>query len=378
MNNLKKGTYQLHSEPNFNFQMNRTIMWGNGDIVELKNVAPKINSTEDWVKEISNLAKIAEDKHQIPKAIGYYRMSEFFEEDYSPNKLNLYRKSRELFYKHNEHLFKTTIIKDNIDYENGSLPVWVCKPESEIKDTVILHGGNDSYMEEFLPTVLYFLSKKIAVYVFDGPGQGEALRESNIHYTYKWEKPISKIIKKYHLNDVTIIGISLGGMLAPRAAAFNPEIKRVVAWGIMPNFYDVVASKAPKLLGRLINLKLKFIINPLLKLKMQKEPLSKWGIAHGIYSMNVKTPYDYVRNTKKFEMESIGHKITQDFLLLGSNEDHFIPIKLYKKVIDALPNVSSLTYKMYTKKDSAENHCNVGNTELILDDITDWISKMKE
>lgn len=74
-----------------------------------------------------------------------------------------------------------------------------------------------------------------------------------------------------------------------------------------------------------------------------------------------------------FEMESIGPKITQDFLLLGSNEDHFIPVELYKRVIDALPNVKSLTYKMYTKYDHAENHCNFGNTELVLSDIVHWM-----
>lgn len=93
--------------------------------------------------------------------------------------------------------------------------------------------------------------------------------------------------------------------------------------------------------------------------------------------MNVKTHYDYLKKTQRFEMESIGPHITQDFLLLSSNQDHFIPVELYKRVIDALPNVKSLTYKMYTKSDSAESHCNMGNTELILDDIIYWILQMK-
>lgn len=70
---MKKGTYDLHPESNFNFQLNRTIMWGNGDLEEIKEIAPKINSIEDWVGEMLKLATHAETKNQIKKAIGYYR-----------------------------------------------------------------------------------------------------------------------------------------------------------------------------------------------------------------------------------------------------------------------------------------------------------------
>lgn len=44
---MKKGTYQLHDEANFNFQLNRTLMWGGGDLEEIKTIAPAISTTED-------------------------------------------------------------------------------------------------------------------------------------------------------------------------------------------------------------------------------------------------------------------------------------------------------------------------------------------
>lgn len=370
---MKKGTYSLHQEANFNFQLNRTLIWGAGDLQELRAIAPKIHTTEDWVREMSILAEKAESDQQIPKAIGYYRMSEFFEADENPDKARLYTKSKSLFYNYYQEIFKQSIKRDEVAYENGKLPVWIGLPETEILDTVILHGGNDSYMEEFLPVVQYLMSRGIAVYLFDGPGQGGALRESGIHYTHEWEKPIKTLLDAYQLDDVTLIGMSLGGMLAPRAAAFEDRIKRVVAWGIMPDFYDVVLSKVPQELRVLMDLEEKEKVNMLVQKRMETDPLIKWAIQHGMFSMNVETPYDYIKRTRKFEMESIGSRITQDFLLLGSNEDHFIPVELYKRVIDALPNVKSLTYKMYTKSDAAENHCNIGNTELVLEDSVHWI-----
>jgi hypothetical protein len=72
-------------------------------------------------------------------------------------------------------------------------------------------------------------------------------------------------------------------------------------------------------------------------------------------------------------MVDIGERITQDFLLLGSTKDHFIPRGFYKQVIDSLSNVKSLTFRLFTEKEEAENHCNAGNTKLALDTITEWI-----
>ncbi|MBV8326265.1 alpha/beta hydrolase [Chryseobacterium sp.] len=374
---MKKGTYQLHTDSNFNFQLNRTIMWGGGDWEEIKSIAPKISTTEDWVREMTFLGTNAENHQQISKAIGYYRMAEFFEADGSPEKSRLYLHSKSLFYHYHKSVFDQIIQRDKVAYEDKELPVWIARPQGEIKDTVVIHGGNDSYMEEFLPVVQWLLSMEIAVYIFDGPGQGGALRESGIYYTYEWEKPVTTILNAYQLDEVTLIGLSLGGMLAPRAAAFEDRIKRVVAWGIMPNFYDVILTKIPEGLRVLMEAEEKQQINALIEKKMKIDPLVRWAIQHGMFSMNVDTPYDYLKKTRNFEMESIGSQITQDFLLLGSNEDHFIPVEFYKRVIDALPNVKSLTYKMYTKNDSAENHCSFGNTELVLKDIVHWILNAK-
>jgi len=374
---MQKGTYKLHDEANFNFQLNRTIMWGDGDLQELSKIAKKIVTTENWVNEFTQLAQKVERNNEIAKAISYYRMAEFFEFEGSPNKDRLYKQSRELFYEYNKTIFDEDIQLDYVEYENSQMPVWICIPKTKIIDTIVLHGGNDSYMEEFLPMVQYLMQNGFAVYLFDGPGQGTALRTYNLYFTHKWEKPVKAILDKYNLNDITLIGLSLGGMLAPRAAAFEKRIKRVVAWGIMPSFYDVLLSKSPSILNTLMNLKQKCLINFLLRIKMKREPIAKWGILHGLHSMNVKTPYDYVKKTQDFEMTSIGAKIKQDFMLIGASEDHFIPVNMYKDVIKSLPNVKSLTFRIFTKYENAENHCSLGNTELVLRCIVEWIKNAK-
>ncbi len=41
-----------------------------------------------------------------------------------------------------------------------------------------------------------------------------------------------------------------------------------------------------------------------------------------------------------------------------------------------LKNVRSLTFRLFTDKEDAQNHCNVGNGKLAVDTICDWIKQM--
>ena len=67
--------------------------------------------------------------------------------------------------------------------------------------------------------------------------------------TPDWEKCTSPVLDYFGLGDVTLIGVSLGGYLAARAAAFEPRIKRVVLYDIIYDFFGSLMSKAWWLVG---------------------------------------------------------------------------------------------------------------------------------
>ena len=60
-------------------------------------------------------------------------------------------------------------------------------------------------------------------------------------------------------------------------------------------------------------------------------------------------------------------------LILGAAEDHFIDYHLVDREIAMLKNTKSLTFRLFTAKEDAQNHCNVGNGKLALDTICNWI-----
>ena len=69
---------------------------------------------------------------------------------------------------------------------------------------------------------------------FEAPARGRPCGNPGLTFTPEWEKPVGAVLDHYGAEDVTIIGVSLGGELCMRAAAMEPRIRRVVSWSVLP------------------------------------------------------------------------------------------------------------------------------------------------
>ena len=92
---------------------------------------------------------------------------------------------------------------------------------------LVFCGGFDSTLEE-----LYFALVPAAhergfdVLTFEGPGQGAVLREQQVTFRPDWELPTTAVLDAHfaahpRVGKTVLIGMSMGGYLAPRAAAFD-------------------------------------------------------------------------------------------------------------------------------------------------------------
>jgi hypothetical protein len=127
----------------------------------------------------------------------------------------------------------------------------------------------------------------------------------------------------------------------------------------------------------LLSLKLKWLLNSIAEKKLSRDSIIEWQIHHAMYAFGTDTVYDLLRELKKYQIADIGEQIDQDFLLIDASEDHFIPPSLYKDEIDALVNVRSLTYRLFTEQENAGTHCCAGNVKLVLGFIDGWIRTVK-
>jgi pimeloyl-ACP methyl ester carboxylesterase len=268
-----------------------------------------------------------------------------------------------------------------VPYESGQLPAWrLPVPEGvERKGSVVVHGGFDSYAEELYPLVRCIPQAGYEAVLFEGPGQGAAIRRQGMPFTPAWERPVAAVLDHFELDDVTLLGISLGGTLAPRAAAFLPRIRRVIAFDVCWDLFEAGLSTRPwplrLALRTLLALRAGGALDALARRQMQRDPFARWAIEHGSYVFGVERPTEYFRRMKAFTTRRISSRVTQDFLLLAGSEDHYMPLAHFHRQARALTNVRSLTGRIFTRAESAHTHCQCGNLGLALQVMLDWIDE---
>lgn len=369
--NFPVGYHQFHKTQFFNFTLNRWFSIGLARYEDMLVVGKNIQKYEDWKPEMMRIAEQAERENRLMSAAIYYRSAEFYTHYQDPDKELLYDKFSELFY---QAFDNDQIERVEIPYKAGYLPTIRITPKEEKKGTIVLHGGYDSFLEEWNLMLKYLAQSGYEAICFEGPGQGAALIKAGLPMDIHWEKPVAAILDYFNLDNVTLFGLSMGGWLCLRAAAFEPRIKRVVASGHTIHYMDIV----PAAIGWIFEFFMRYenFFNKSAFKKMERNPRMKWEIGNTMRITKSETPFEGAQLNLSLSRENMhADQITQDVLFISGKDDHFIPIRLHQQQVDALVNARSLTDRIFTKVEQAQNHCQVGNIGLLLDTIIDWLDE---
>ena len=371
------GVFQMHPDVSVNFQMNRFYNWSNDETMreEMQAASPSIRSYEDLIASFTRLGNQALDRDEKLKAALYFRGAEFFVPESNAQKQELRHRFLSL---NNAYYGITDDQKYRIPYNSGYLSAYRFTPLSP-KGTIVVCNGFDGYIEEFMRILLVLKDAGYDTIAFDGPGQGTVLEECSMPMIPEWEKPVHTLLDYFKLNDVTLIGVSLGGCLALRAAAYEKRVKRVIAFDVLADFFEVLLRQMDDSLREKARYAVmhgrRLEINTAVGLMMKKSLVVEWGIRQGMHVMGSDSPYDFLRKTLSYNTAEISPLITQDVLLLAGQDDHYVPVHQLTEQIAALTNVRSLTARMFTAKENAGNHCQLGNVGLAAEVILDWVNQ---
>ena len=184
---LPVGYHAFHPKQLFNFQLNRWYSLGYLPYDAMIAAGKKVSDFPTWTSEMRALAESALDRGELIQAAFYTRAAEFY--TIPPNEREaLYEQFAELFYR----AFATDGIETHpIPYEDSCLHAMrLPGAASQVKrGTILVHGGFDSFIEEFYSMMCRFSDDGYDVIGFDGPGQGASRRRHGVAFDYRWERP---------------------------------------------------------------------------------------------------------------------------------------------------------------------------------------------
>ncbi len=367
------GYHEFHEKRVFNFQLNRWHSLGYARFEDMQEAGQRINSFAEWKAEMLRQAKKAVAEDRLMNAAFYYRAAEFYTSQDDPDKALLYDRFIDLFYK----VFQDEGIEQfTVPYDGAFLPAMRVSPSGgEKRSTIVMHGGFDSFIEEFYSWMRYFADLGYEVIAFEGPGQGGARRKYGLPLDYRWELPTGAVLDYFGLKDVTLLGISMGGYLCLRAAALDTRITRVIASAIAYDYMQF-QNAAAQLLGRLFFQHLRGFSNWAARKKMEKNEMHRWSIGNLMFMADKKTPMEAMDIVLQLNARNLHSQLVeQDVLILTGSKDHFIPLKMHDMQVKALVNAKSVTGRVFTREEQAQNHCQIGNIGLALDVMAEWLEE---
>jgi alpha-beta hydrolase superfamily lysophospholipase len=275
-----------------------------------------------------------------------------------------------------------------IPYENTTLSGYFYRASGDgPKPTLVMHNGFDGSVEE-----LHFFGavggqeRGYHVLTFDGPGQATAVHRDKLPFRPDWENVVGPVLD-FLLIDPTVdparialLGVSLGGMLAPRAAAYEPRLAAVVA---VDGIYDASTAITKFLnmdraeIERRANAPHNRELDELIAAGRADSPTIRWAYDHGRYVMGVDTDRQVLAAMLRYHvMDGIAEQITCPVLVCEAAEDLFYaghgshepePRRLYEHL------TAPKTLLTFTAHEGGDEHCHSGAQRLATGRIFDWL-----
>lgn len=367
---LPVGFERFHRREFLNYQFNRTYALGFTDRDELLDAASRVRSVEDCVAVFEALSRRAALDGRAVHATGCMRVAEFFTPPRSAAKVARYRRYRDLF---DTLVEGTGVVRLEVPFAGAALPAYQLPATGPSAGaTVLVHGGFDSVIEEFYPIWQRIAAAGFDVIAFEGPGQGGARTLNGLTFDHDWEKPVGAVLDHFGLERAALVGISMGGYWALRAAGREPRIDRVVSW---PPVYDwlhrlpaVMRGPTRTMLGH------RRFMRWSVRTRARLVPTLRAVVEQTLYLLDSEDPVDVVDWFMGMNAEHVGSdRVTQDVLLMCGEHDSFQPPSLARAQAQALTAARSVATRMFTEAEHADQHCQVGNLDLACRVLTAWL-----
>lgn len=252
------------------------VAYGGADLFECFAAAERVKAgdVESWQREWIATAETVEAlatealaaghgvsaRQHFFRASGYFRQADFFLSGHDPRKREFFLRTQACF-KEAAKLCAPAIEVVEVKCGDETYDGYFCHPKNPKPGkwpVVVQIGGADSLAEEnFFFGGSELVERSVAVLLVDTPGRGSTLRLKNIYSRPDYEVPVKALVDylvsrpEVDAERIGLVGASMGGYYAPRAAAFEPRFKAMVLWcgcyDILEDIYDFFPPIQPQI-----------------------------------------------------------------------------------------------------------------------------------
>lgn len=240
-----------------------------------------------------------------------------------------------------------------VNFEGHELDAWFFAPRYRVRrrpvPCIVFLSGADALPEEnFFRGVQFITARGAACFVFNGPGQGSALRELGLVTRFDYEKPVScavdALMSRTDIDKerLGLLGVSMAGYYAPRAAAFDGRFKALCVWGGLYNVGSDLYDHYPPIREQL-----------------------RW-IGGCASDEEAREKY------ADFDLSGVAEKIRCPVLITHGELDRMVPLSSARRTFEAL-TVSDKELRIYSQAEGGAEHCSMDNWAQVIPYQIDWL-----
>ena len=280
-------------------------------------------------------------------------------------KLSAYTHASELFAKSLKLMGHRTE-RIEVPFEGAVLAGYLRLPEGEGPfPTIIQYNGFDSIKE-----MTYGLAgeeavkRGIAVLFMDQEGTGESVRYHGTAKQVVTEKAASAFIDRLEQHPavdkdrIGVMGCSMGGYDAPRAAAFEPRLKLVVTYAACYNLEP-----------------LRPMVADMIAFPDRIRPGLDWEdqMTAVMAKDNLQDAYDAI---SKRTLEGVLHRLTVPYLIVQGENDRLVPKWMADRSIAESVNSPRAEVKFFSIAEGSAEHCGLDLMASTSQYMFDWVAEI--
>ncbi len=323
-----------------------------------------------WVAVADGLVLQAEEAEKLgrnrtagqkyARATNYLVQAERMQRVGSPERVHTYGRCLELLQR-SFRLLDPATRRVEVPYEGTTLPAYLTSAGVPDAPVVVMWNGLDSTKEHMYLSGFgaELAARGVSTLMVDCPGSGAALRLQGLRAridTEAWAAACVDFLQACDDIDpdrIGLVGWSLGGYFAPRAAAFEKRIALVVAWGANHDWGAVQRAR--------------------LKREGERPVPHYWE--HVLWVWGQPDLETFVPFANAVCLDGVVEQITVPFLVAHGQNDRQIPLAYAHRSYDQAIASPKRELRVFTPEEGGAEHVGLDHLPQVSTFVADWVTE---